>query len=410
MKILQVNKFYHIVGGTSRYFFVVSKLLENKDHQVAYFSMHDKKNKSTRWSKYFVSNLPFERVNYKNGLKVIGRMIYSVEARRKISKLLDEFKPDIAHIHNIYHQVSPSILLELKKRGIPIVHTVGDYHLISSHHNNLFHNGTICEVTKIKRFYNAIIHKCVKNSYLASFAEALEQYFHYMFGFYANNVDLFIAPSIFLAQKLYEYGIPKEKTVILPYFVDYNKFTPKFTYGDYILYYGRLYPEKGLSFLIDIMKHLPNINLKIVGRGPEGKRLKYKIKKYRLKNASVNSTFVPDGELRRLIHNSRFTVFPSQSLETFGISLLESYASGKPVVASKIGALSEIVKDGKTGFLFKSGNMEDCIEKVKKLWNNPSFYREMGKNAREYVENHFGPEEHYEKLMDIYKMAIAKHR
>lgn len=409
MHILQINKFYHIVGGVDRYFFEVSELLEEKGHKLAYFSMEDKNNKPSKWSKYFISNLSFERVNLKNGLRVIGRMVYSVEARRRIAQLLDVFHPDIAHIHNIYHQISPSILLELKKRKIPIVHTVGDYHLISPHHNNLFHNGKICEISKISRFYNTVIHRCVKNSYFASFAEALEQYIHQLFGFYTRTVDYFIAPSKFYAGLLKEYRIPEEKIIVLSYFVDCNKFKANYSSGDYVLYFGRLYPEKGVMFLLNVMKQLPHIRFKIVGKGPEGNKLLNKVKSNKLKNVEIILRFIEDKELKSLVERSRFTVFPSQSYEAFGISLLESYANGKPVVASKIGALPEIVKVGKTGFLFKSGNINDCVQKINKLWNNPNLCREMGRNAREYVEKNFGPEEHYKKLMGIYEMAIGKH-
>lgn len=371
--------------------------------------MDDKKNETTKWSKYFVNNVSFEKVNYKNSIKVIGRMIYSIEARRKISELLNVFKPDIAHIHNIYHQISPSILLELKKRNIPIVHTVGDYHLISSHHNNLFHNGRICEVSKVNRFYNTVIHKCVKNSYSASFAEALEQYIHHLFGLYTSTVDYFIVPSNFYAEKLTEYNITRGKIIILPYFVDYNQFKPNYNPGEYILYFGRLYPEKGLQFLLDVMKRLPNVRLKMVGKGPEGEKLIEIVKKLKLQNIEIVSRFIEDNELKKLIRNSRFIVFPSQSCETFGISLLESYASGKAVVASRIGALPEIVKNGITGLLFEAGSVDDCVKKIDSLWNNLDLCKKMGKNAREYVEKSFSPEEHYKRLMKIYQKAINLH-
>ncbi len=410
MHILQVNKFYHIVGGTSRYFFEVSKLLAKKGHVNSYFSMQDEKNNPTKWSKYFVSNLSFEKVNKKNGLKIIGRMVYSLEARKNLSELLDIYKPDIAHIHNIYHQISPSILLELRKQNIPVVHTVGDYHLISPHHNNLFHDGKICEVSKVNKFYNTVLHKCVKNSYFASFAEALEQYIHHLFGFYTKTVDYFIVPSKFYAGILKEYNIPEEKLVVLPYFVNYDKFIPNYNSGEYILYFGRLYPEKGLQSLVEVMRHLPKIRLKIVGRGPEGDKLIKKIKELKLQNIEIISRFIEENELKKFIRNSRFTIFPSQSYETFGISLLESYASGKPVVASKIGALPEIVQDEKTGFLFKSGEINDCAEKIAKLWNNTNLYKKMGHNARKFVEENYGSELHYKKLMEIYQKAIELHK
>ncbi len=407
MKILQINRFHYIAGGASRYFFEISKVLESHGHEIAFFSMQDPRNYKSRWSKYFVDNISFEKVNLKNGVKNIFTMIYSFEARRKISDLLDAFNPDIAHIINIYHHISPSILLELKKRNIPIVHTVADYHLISPHHNNLFHGGNICEVSKIHKFYNTIIHKCVKNSYLASFAEALEQYLHYLFGFYIKNIDYFIAPSEFLVQKLIEYNIPKDKIVLLPYFIDYRKFFPDYSRGDYILFFGRLYPEKGLLFLLEVIKHLPSVKLKIVGYGPEGEKLSDKARKDKLENVEIISKFISDKNLKGLITKSAFVVLPSQSYEIFGISILEAFASGKPVIASRMGALPEVVKDGFNGYLFEPRNIEDCALKINKLWNNRILCNKMGRNARNFVMRNYEPEKHYKKLLSVYKYCLS---
>ncbi|MEK7072270.1 MAG: glycosyltransferase family 4 protein, partial [Patescibacteria group bacterium] len=371
--------------------------------------MHEEINKNTKWSKYFVSYVSFKNINLNNGLNVISRMIYSLEARKKLSYLLDNFTPDIAHVHNIYHQISPSIISELKKRNIPIIHTVGDYHLISPHHNNLFHNGNICEVTKKHRYYNAIIHKCVKNSYIASFVEVLEQYIHWVLGLYTKNVDYYISPSTFLKHKLIEHGFPESKLLILPYFIESKKYDVNFSKKSYVLYFGRLSPEKGLRFLLTVMKFLPHIQLKVIGKGSEGEVLKMIVKKENIQNIQIIDQFIPEYLLRRFLNKSAFVILPSISMETFGISILESFASGKPIVASRIGAIPETIKDGYNGFLFESGNVDDCAEKISKLWNNPTLCKKMGKNARKYVEKNFSSEEHYKKLMNIYKKAIELH-
>lgn len=408
MNILQINKFYHIVGGSSRYFFDISKLLEDKGHSLGYFSMKDEKNLLTKWSKYFVRNTSFEKLELNRLPRILTRMFYSIEARRNISELLDHFKPDIAHLHSIYHHLSPSIILELKKKNIPIVQTLHDYHLISPSHT-LFHNGRICEITKKTSLWKAIFHKCVKNSYSASFLEVLEQYFHHFMGIYTKNVDIFITPSLFMNNKLVEYGISKDKIQVLNNFCDYRKFTPTYNPGSYILYFGRLSPEKGLIFLLEVMEKLPQIRLNIVGKGLQKAELKEKAKSRGLNNVMFIEH--QSGEsLRELIYNSRFTITPSECYETFSLASLESFASGKPVVASRIGALPEIVKDKETGFLFEAGNAEDCVNKINKLWNNPILCRKMGRNARGYVEKYFSPEDHYEKMIGIYKKAINLHK
>ncbi|MBI2616835.1 glycosyltransferase family 4 protein [Candidatus Gottesmanbacteria bacterium] len=410
MRVLQVNKFYHIVGGTDRNFLELSSLLTKKKNRVALFSMKDNRNYSSPWEKYFVSNVDLSKKDFLNSLKVISRIFYSLEAKKKINLLLDDFKPDIAHVHQIYHHISPSILLELKKRNIPIVHTVSDYHLISPHHNNLFHNGKICEVSKVRRFYNTVLHKCVKDSYLASFVEAVEQYFHRLFGFYSNTIDYYIAPSRFLEKKLIEYNIPERKICHIPYFIHADKYEPDFTPGRYVLYFGRLSSEKGLLFLTHVIEKLPKIKFKIIGDGIEKDNL-VKIKNQKqLNNLEIISRFIPENELKGYIRKSRFTILPSESYEIFGISPLEAFALGKLVVTSDMGALPEVNRDGETGFVFQSGKVNNCIEKISKLWYDKQLCKRLGKNARNYVEKYFGPEEHYEKLMAIYKEAIAKHK
>ncbi len=407
MKILQVNKFFYVRGGSSRYFFETSNLLQSYGHEIAYFSMRCPRNEKSEWSKYFVDYILFNDIEPRQYIKVVLKMFYSFEARRKLSKLLDEFKPDIVHLHSIYHHLSPSIIFELKNRNIPIVQTVHDYHLISPNHT-LFHDGKICEVTKPNHYYKAIFHKCVKKSYIASLAEALEQYTYYFLNI-NKYVDTFIAPSRFLANKLIEYGIDKNKIQILHSFCDIQNFKPNFNEGIYILYFGRLSPEKGLNYLFKAMKFLPNVPIKIVGIGSMEEELKRMVIDLRLKNVEFLG-FQNGEKLKQLISKSKFTILPSVCYEIFPLSVLEAFTSGKPVIGSEIGGIPESVKNGYDGFLFEPGNAEDLAEKISYLWSHPALCREMGRNAREYVEKNFGPEEHYEKLMDIYKMAIAKHK
>jgi len=379
VKILQVNKFCHILGGTDRYFFEVSKLLKYKKHRIEFF---------TASKKTFVN------------------IIFNLNAYRKIDKILSIFPADIVHLHSIYHHLTPFMLLTIRNKNIPAVQTIEDYHIISPNYN-LFHNGKICEITKPNKFYKAIFHKCVKNSYLFSLAEVIEKYIHYWLGWERNYIDYFIAPSLFMKKKLTEYGLPKTKIVHLPHFVDYKAYKPNYENGNYILYFGRLSPEKGINYLIEAMKLLPKVKLLIVGRGSQKQELRRKNQE--LGNKNVEFVGFQEGtKLKKLIAQSKFTVLPAVWYEVFGLSILESFACGKPVIASDIGGIPEIVKDGLNGLLVKPGNIDDLAEKIDKLWNNTKLYRELGKNAREYAEKNFGPEEHYVKLMSIYKMAIDK--
>ena len=408
MKILQINKFHFINGGTARYYIELSSLLKRYNHTVAFFSMKDRRSYETIWSKYFINNISYEDVSFVDVVGKFLHMIYSLEAKNKISQLLDHFKPDIAHLHSIYHHISPSIILELKKRNIPIVQTIHDYHLISPC-RWLFHDGKICEISKPDKYYKTILHQCIKRSFFASAAEAIEKYIHLFLGWERNYIDYFIAPSRFMKNKLVEYGIDKDKIIHLPLFIDYHKYKAIYAKGEYILYFGRLSYEKGLNYLSKALNLLPKIKLKIVGRGQQEEELRKRNKK--LENKNVQLVGFKDGvELKRIIVNSRFSILPSVWYENFPNCILESFVSGKAVVASNIGGIPESIKDGYNGYLFKPGDVENLVEKINKLWNNPSLCRKMERNAREYVEKNFGPQEHYQKLMGIYKKAIEKHK
>ena len=223
MKILLVNNHHFVLGGAERYYLSLGELLKKHGNGVAYFSTHDSRNVPTFWSKYFIDKVSTQGRNLKNLYKVLSGIIYSLEAKKNIGKLLDEFKPDIVHLNNIYFRISPSIIFEIKKRNIPIVETVHDYHPISPN-VNLYHDGAVCEITKGGKYYKAVLHKCVKDSYLISFLVAASFYLHDYWKIYQNKIDLFISPSRFLRKKLVDYGLKDSKIIYLPNFTEIGKF------------------------------------------------------------------------------------------------------------------------------------------------------------------------------------------
>ena len=203
MKILLINNHHRALGGAERYYLGLAKLLKSKGHQVAHFSVVHQKNINSKWKKYFVSYINLRNNGPKNFLKKISRMFYSLEAKHKIGLLLNDFSPDIVHINNIYHFITPSILGEIKKRGIPIVQTVHDYQLISPN-SNLYYDGKVCEITKPDSYYKAFFLK-QNSSYTATFMSILVSYVQHLFKFFEKNVDVFITPSIFMKNKLLQY-------------------------------------------------------------------------------------------------------------------------------------------------------------------------------------------------------------
>ena len=331
--------------------------------------------------------------------------MYSFEGRRKFSALLDATKPDLVHIHNIYHQISPSILVEAKKRGLPVVMTAHDYKLIAPNYS-LFHGGTICERTKPHHFWRAVVHRCVKDSFLASVLAALEMTLHRVLGLWRDGVDLIIAPSRFLQAMFIAYGVDKEKIVHIPHFIDAAAWTPV-EGGDYALYVGRLSSEKGVDVLIRAAAAAKDIPVHIVGTGPEEARLKVLVETVGATNV-VFKGFLEGEALRAEYAGARFVVVPSVWYEVFGMIVLEAYAAGKPVIASQIGGLSEVVKDGETGLYATAGDAESLVNQMQMLWSDPATAKEMGRTGRAWIEKDFTPEEHYRRLMDAYALAKNK--
>lgn len=403
MKFVSANKFYYLKGGAERYAFDLSRLLEDRGHEIAPFAMRDKKNFPSEWSRFFVSPVETERVSFSfSGLKTAGRFLYSFEARRKFGALLDAFGPDLVHVHNIYHQISPSILPIAHDRGLPVVMTVHDYKLIAPNYS-LYHDGEICERTKPNRYWQAVRHRCVKGSMIAGALEAVEMRLHDALGLYRDNIDLYIAPSRFMMAKLIEYGVNETKIRHLPNFVDADRFTPSYG-GDYAFFAGRLSPEKGVDLLIRAAAKIKDVPLRIAGTGPEEKRLKSLAAQLGADNVAFLG-FLDTDKLKKAYAGARFVVIPSQWYENFGLVAMEAAACGKAVVATQLGGLPEMVQEGETGRLVSAGDISGLASTMWSLWADPATTEAMGRNARVLIEREYGPARHYEKIMAIYKEA-----
>jgi glycosyltransferase involved in cell wall biosynthesis len=398
MKIVLANKYYFLKGGAERALFDMRDLLIRHGHEPVPFAMQDARNVQTEWSRFFVSPVDTSRVRFTlAGIRTAGRMIYSFEAKRKFAALLDAARPDLVHLHNIYHQISPSILSEAKKRGLPVVMTAHDYKLIAPNYS-LFHDGAICERTKPHHFWRAVGHRCVKDSRIASALAATEMSLQSALGLWRNGIDLVIAPSRFVQALLAEYGIDENKIVHVPHFIEASSWIPA-EGGNYALYVGRLSSEKGVDALIRAAANARDIPVHVVGTGPDEARLKNLAAEFGASNV-VFRGFLDGSALRAEYAGARFVVVPSVWYEVFGLVVLEAYAAGKPVIVSQIGGLPELVKDGETGLYATAGDTKDLVEQMRALWDEPVLAAQMGRAGRARVERDFTPEEHYRRLME----------
>jgi glycosyltransferase involved in cell wall biosynthesis len=409
MKILLVSNFYYNRGGDCTYMFSLKKLLENKGHKVIVFSMNHPSNFDSEYSRYFVSYINYDEevknVNISTGFEVLNRAVFSLEAKKKIELLIEDERPDIAHLQNIHHHITPSILYPLKKHNIPIVWTLHDFVLICPNTSFLSH-GMICERCRKRKYYWPPIVRCKKNSLAASTMAAIETSLHRIMR--VNDlVDTFIAPSEFLRDKLIDYGFNKNRVVCLNNFNNIGLCDHSGTQGDFYLYVGRISYEKGIKTLIDAAINAKTGKLKIVGEGP----LKDEMVSYvTSKNENKRIYFLghkSHKEVRDLLRACRFLVLPSECYENFPYSVLEACASGKPVIASRIGGILEIVKNWDTGLLFEPGNSEYLSLKIRYLMRHPDKAEELGRRAMELVNNELNAEKYYSRLLEEYKKLIS---
>ena len=406
MKVLAVNKFYYLYGGADRYFLERNELLRQRGHEVIPFAMSHEKNLSTPYADYFVSPIHFfDTKRQSRPWKIVGRVLYSSEAKRKISRLVRETRPDIAHLHNIAHQLSPSILTPLKDFGLPVVQTLHDYKLICPTYR-LLSNGELCERCKGGRFYHAALQRCNRGSLAASALNSVEMFLHHTVLKLYDRVDRFIAPSRFVQNKVVEFGVASERVVYLPHFVDLDAWSPKKERGEYIVYFGRLVEGKGVGTLIRAMKHVRKVDLYIIGEG----ELEGDLKGLAAREGLSHIHFLgyrSGKDLASLVARGLFTVVPSEWYDPSPQTVKQSLAAGRPVIGARIGGIPELIDDGVDGMLFTPRSAEDLAGKIELLLDDRSRVEAMGAAARKKVEEQFGPAQHYEGLMDIYRSLIG---
>ncbi len=405
MRVLLVNKFLYCKGGDAICTFSSGDLLSHNGHHVTYWGMNHPDNPDYPYKEMFVDHVDLvDGGGLCQRIKTAANILYSLEAKRKIQKLIDIIKPDIVHLNNFAHQISPSILHVLKKHNIPTVMTMHDYKLICPVYT-MINNGKPCEKCKDGKYYNCFLNKCTHNSCIKSLINTVEMYLHHKLLHIYDLIDVYISPSLFLKNKVNEMGFDRQ-VIHLPNFVDLAEFQPKYENTQRsIVYFGRLSFEKGLFTLLDAVKGL-DVQLQIVGDGPIKQDLENKAANKNINNVSFLGYKTGD-QLQEIIKRCIATITPSEWYENNPRTVIESFALGKPVIGANIGGIPELVIDGQTGYIFQPGNADDLRAKIEQLLNDPDKIIEMGQAARRHVEQNNNPEKHYQQLMRIYDKALT---
>ena len=403
MKILMVNKFYYIKGGSETYYFELKRLLESKGHTVIDFSMQDEKNFVSPYSNYFVENVDY---NNKEGIfsriKAAADIIYSFESKRKFERLVNEVKPDCIHLHIFQHQISPSILDVIKKYHIPTIYTAHDLKMLCPNYK-MMHHGKLCEQCRGGKYFYCVLNKCVKDSYLKSCVNVVEGYVHRWRHSY-DAINVIITPSLFYKKIFEKFGINCNRVIHIPNFIDFNKHEIEFSEDreNYYLYYGRLSKEKGIMTLIKAVENL-NVQLKIAGTGPLEEDVRQYVADKKISNIMFLG-FKTGKDLSNIVGNAKAIILPSEWYENGPYSAIEALQLGRPIIGADIGGIPELIDNN--GYLFKSRNIDslkDAILKLEKLDNEQ--YGVFKDNSLNLFEKNYTNEKHYRLLKEPYRRA-----
>ncbi|HXW70694.1 MAG TPA: glycosyltransferase family 4 protein [Methylocella sp.] len=394
MKVLIANKFYFKNGGSEIVMFQERDFLNSEKVDVIDFSMADERNLPSEQASYFVSKRSYSAVGKLEKLKASLSLIHSVEAVKRFGSLLDDARPDIVHCHNIYHQLTPSIIGVAAERKIPVVMTLHDYKPICPVYTRL-RNGEPCSACATGNFESVLKYRCVDGSFTKSFVLWLEARFQTWKRSY-EQVAQFIAPSRFMFDSA-RLRFPDSQITYIANGIDASKIIPAESDSGYVIYFGRLSAEKGVKTLL--RAHAASGQawpLVIAGTGPLSQELITNFPDAKFLG------HIQGADLQHAIAAASIVVVPSEWYENSPLSVLEAMAYGKPIIASRIGGIPELVVDGVTGVLFEPGDIKVLQREIIALIGDQEKRGRLGKAARTRVETNFSLKRHNKELLSLY--------
>ena len=404
MRVLHVNKFLYRRGGAESYMFDLADLQKSAGDEVAFFGMDHPDNDPMPYKSHFPSYVEFRPASMSIGLaiKATARMLYSRSAEVGIEAVITDFRPDVVHLHNIYHQLSPSVLRPLARAGIPALMTLHDYKLACPTYQFVDH-GKVCEACLGGHFYHAATHRCKDGSLSASVLASVESYAHGITRAYAP-VKLFITPSRFLAGKMTEAGVFPERMRLLNHFIDAVPIGLAEGDASGFVFAGRLSQEKGVDVLIRAAGELPDVTIDVLGDGPERAGLERLAAEVAPGRVRFRGRLDKDS-VHAAMRSALAVVVPSRWYENQPMTILEAFACGVPVIGSRIGGIPELVIDGVSGYTVAQNDPPALAQRMLELASAPAAARELGRAARAKVVAGFDPGRHLDGIGRLYAEA-----
>jgi glycosyltransferase involved in cell wall biosynthesis len=388
MKILIVHNSYQQPGGEDTVFRQERDLLRRAGHEVL---------------TYEKSNFEVDGYTGLKKLTLIKDVMWNSSTRQEFSGILRREKPEVVHVHNTFMRISPSIYGACEEAGVPVVQSLHNYRLMCAG-ANFFRDGKPCEECLTDGMWRGIQHKCYHESSVATATVAAMLKLHRVLGTWQKLVSSYVALSEFSRQRFIEGGLPAEKISVKPNFVDPDP-GERQSDGDYGIFVGRLSEEKGLDTLLAGFAIASTVPLIIVGDGPPLEALKQKAAKLSLSHVSFRGR-LPRQETWALVKGARFLIQPSECYENFPMAVAEAFACGTPVLCSRLGAMQEIVSDGRTGLHFNAKDPVDLAAKVQWAFEHRAEMKAMGREARAEYELKYTAEKNYGMLMELYHRAM----
>jgi len=402
MKVLMVNKFFFSKGGAETVYFQEREMLTKAGFEVCELSMKHEKNFPSKYEAFFVENVDYHGKNtISDKIKTAINFIHNSEACTKLLALLNKEKPEIVHFHNIYHQLTPSIIRVAKEFGCKTLLTSHDYKVACPNYSMLVDKQNF-DITKLQgSFLNLFKYRWQEGSRSKSLLLGVEAAYHQFKKSY-QAVDLFIAPSEFMGEMI-QARLPNAQVKVIVNGIDIDESEVAVEDQGYFLFLGRLMEEKGVETLAkaqNLMKH--DAELKFAGDGPLYDHLKANYPKAKMLGFQSGDTLID------LIKNCKAVVVPSEWYENCSMSVLEAMAYKKPVLGAKIGGIPEQIRDGVDGYLFTAGDAQDLADKMDKLMETPTLAKELGENARQRLIEKYSLQTHQKEIIKIYHSLIAK--